>query len=116
MNKPFLKRRFCYLLCDMVRPLGATGLLRVKIGITDNPVQRLKSFKHANPDYDFLHCWYCRSWAALLEKTLHKKFAKHRIGGEWFDLPEDVLWELMFLSVDQIVYGWSSMPANDYEI
>ncbi len=61
----------------------------VKIGITNNPQKRLKTFQTAH--YEKLIILKVvkvsnRMLAFQLETALHKKFQKYHIRGEWFKL------------------------------
>ena len=66
----------------------------VKIGIANNPDQRLKTFQTAN--YEELIILRVikvanRDMAFKLEKALHQKFKKYHIRGEWFKLTPTVV-------------------------
>lgn len=68
-----------------------TGL--TKIGISKQPKRRLRQIYLASGcDVDFLIwndiTYSCELTAEEIEKALHKKYAKHRVVGEWFKLDE----------------------------
>lgn len=74
---------------------------RVKIGRSRNPQQRLSSLQTA----------FAAELSLLLsidedcEKSLHRRFAAHRLRGEWFTLHEDIL---AFAAEQLGFYGWLS--------
>ena len=67
----------------------------VKLGITQDPAQRIKTLQTANPH----ELRGLAAWRILPEeeKAIHQQFAHARIRGEWFqpvpDLLDFVLWE-----------------------
>ena len=56
---------------------------KYKIGMSRNPLQRLKVLKTGNPDIDILLC--CEK-DRVSEKALHRMFKHRRTEGEWFNL------------------------------
>jgi len=61
----------------------------VKIGIANNPLQRLKTFQTANHEELIILKTIklkTRAEAFQLETALHRKFKKFHIRGEWFKL------------------------------
>jgi predicted GIY-YIG superfamily endonuclease len=70
----------------------STGL--IKIGLTKNIGKRLKTYETHNPhELKLLKVVRCANLkeAQHLEKSLHKKFSKFKINGEWFELPEEIV-------------------------
>lgn len=63
--------------------IGAEGSPLVKIGrTTGRPEQRLAALQTGQPSTLSL-LWHCEGDH---ETALHRKFAAHRVRGEWFDL------------------------------
>lgn len=58
-----------------------------KLGRTTEPVQRLANLQSGSP----VKLVYVKIVEAhlSLEASLHRQFARYRLHGEWFDLPED---------------------------
>jgi hypothetical protein len=82
---------------------------KYKIGVSDNPPERIKQLSTGSPSlielrYQF-DCWNAKK----SEKNLHDAFGAYRVRGEWFDIDEDVmdmLWELIELNgVDAVARG-----------
>lgn len=71
---------------------------RVKIGISQAPMQRLANLQTASPEpLELLYTMPVAN-ARAVEQLLHAKLASYRLQGEWFHLPEEVmctLWEQM---------------------
>lgn len=68
-----------------------------KIGISNDPENRLKQIKSHNPrDIEVIYKYECdeRSHALSLEKKLHKKFNKKNIRNEWFKIDDVDLEEI----------------------
>ncbi|PWK84486.1 T5orf172 domain-containing protein [Lentzea atacamensis] len=63
--------------------IGQVGTKRVKIGYTQDLARRLKALQTSNP-YKLEVLWQTAGDMRLEEK-LHRRFAKRRIQGEWFD-------------------------------
>ncbi|WP_168200871.1 GIY-YIG nuclease family protein [Allokutzneria sp. NRRL B-24872] len=63
--------------------IAQVGTTRVKIGYTRNVARRLKGLQTSNP-YKLEVLWHAPG-DMRLEEALHKKFAKRRTQGEWFD-------------------------------
>lgn len=59
----------------------------VKIGYTTNLEQRMKAIQSTCPHP--IVCLGTAPGGQLLERALHRQFARHRVYGEWFDLPPD---------------------------
>jgi hypothetical protein len=54
-----------------------------KIGKSLNPFKRLKQLRTANPNCELLG--YSKKYT---EKTLHKRYKKWKVSGEWYNLPQ----------------------------
>lgn len=71
----------------------------VKIGISTDPVKRLTALQTSHYDKLEIYCTFnCDTPqnAATLEFTLHQRYLKHNIRGEWFQLdPELVLSDIL---------------------
>lgn len=63
---------------------------KIKIGKSHNPQQRFRNIRSVNLDIEFLFAIRTLNMN-YLELELHKKFAKHRIECEWFDLSKSHL-------------------------
>jgi hypothetical protein len=62
-----------------------------KIGIAINPSKRLKGIKTSCPfPVEILKTWKSEN-AVAVEQAIHRRFAEHRLNGEWFKLPDNVL-------------------------
>ena len=76
--------------------IGSQG--HVKIGIAIDVRSRLSTLQTSSP----LKLKLLKSWksvnALASEKMLHKKFAKFRQSGEWFQLPDNVLQNLIAIA------------------
>lgn len=74
------------------------GLGNIKIGSTSNLEKRLKAYQTHNPNkvrvVKTIPCANVQQ-AKEEEKRLHKRLSKFRLNGEWFELPEPVLNELV---------------------
>jgi hypothetical protein len=61
---------------------------RVKIGISSDPVDRMKQMQQGCPtQLVILHKIKTRSG---LEEILHAQFTKHRLHGEWFEFTDEI--------------------------
>ncbi len=81
MLRKIRHKQYVYLLHD-----SASGLY--KIGFTKHPDQRILDIEHEfNVDLDYV-CTIETDNMRRLEEELHKKYAKKRLEGEWFDLDE----------------------------
>jgi hypothetical protein len=58
---------------------------RVKIGVTSNIEQRIKTLSTGNPDPIELLYIEERYMPHKAEKYLHREFQKNRVRGEWFE-------------------------------
>lgn len=63
-----------------------------KIGLSFNPMQRIKAFMLPDVVATIRVYWVPR--AQEFERALHRKYAAHREYGEWFRLPEAALNEM----------------------
>lgn len=65
---------------------------KVKIGISRDPSARLRQLQLANPgEVRLIHTrvFSTRPGAIKVERSLHKRFADHRLLGEWFSIPAE---------------------------
>lgn len=70
-----------------------------KIGTTRNVRKRLQQLQTASPDALYLHEQI--RGGKTKERELHRRYAKHRLTGEWFDLgASDIAGEFAVFSVD----------------
>lgn len=70
-----------------------------KIGISNNPKYREKTLQSDKPTIELLHkkSFPNRRIAEVLEKTLHITYSNKRIRGEWFDLDDDEINEIIIM-------------------
>jgi hypothetical protein len=61
-----------------------------KIGRTGDLDDRLKCFRCAYPPFYFKHVFEINKYSNMEDK-LHKKLSKYTIGGEWFQVPFDII-------------------------
>jgi hypothetical protein len=60
---------------------------RHKIGVSTDPVRRLRQLQTGNATPLDLQGRFATPRARQLESQLHQRYAPHRLAGEWFDLP-----------------------------
>ena len=60
----------------------------VKIGMSQNPENRLKELQTGNPHPLTLAAIVPGGY--VLERQLHERFAAHRLSGEWFQLTREI--------------------------
>lgn len=93
------------------------GLLgNVKIGSTDNIVQRMRSLQTGQPVR--LRLMRLFDGSASDEKTLHQRFKETAISGEWFRFHEDMLKDVGLREIEppQIGrYGKNNWPEGAYK-
>ena len=93
LSNAYDKRGFVYVLA-MLTPMGEI----FKIGKARNVASRLILFEPALP-YETVLMFVIRAADALeLESALHLWYAKYRLSGEWFALPDNALFELYDLA------------------
>ena len=62
-----------------------------KIGVSNNPQKRLKTFQTGNAgDVELIYEIECDS-PHIVEGTLHKYFRTYKVKNEWFDLDNEVV-------------------------
>jgi hypothetical protein len=61
---------------------------RVKIGISKNPRERLKSIRTGS--YSKVNIYYVTPGGREKEKELHALFAQYRVNGEWFIYAKEI--------------------------
>jgi len=64
----------------------------IKIGVSNNPAKRLKGLQTSNPYQLTLSAVI--PGGALMEGEYHKRFAEHRLVGEWFNPAPGILAEI----------------------
>jgi len=92
---------------------------KVKIGISRDPEKRLRQLQLANPgEVRILHlrAFSTRPSAAFVERALHKKFAAHRLLGEWFDIPADRAVKALDAQRDRHIHHKHWHPNMPFEI
>lgn len=59
---------------------------RYKIGISINPVERVKQLNVGNPEQlELIHYYQANEAGYLSERAAHEVYEDHRLHGEWFD-------------------------------
>jgi len=77
-----------------------SGIIRVKIGSSKNPIRRLVSLQIGSPvPLEILRSIDLENY---VEIALHQYFKSFRVRGEWFDLPKQDLETFLNLSIDEI--------------
>lgn len=66
-----------------------------KIGHSKNPLRRIREIRVGNPTVELV------GLSSQKEPLLHEKFSAYRIGGEWFNLPEEI-WPKLFQNFERI--------------
>jgi uncharacterized protein YlaI len=62
-----------------------------KIGIAKDTKKRISGIKTSSPfEIEILKSWRCKR-PAIIEKIMHTLFGEHRVRGEWFRLPDEVV-------------------------
>jgi predicted GIY-YIG superfamily endonuclease len=70
----------------------------IKIGIADNPKNRLKELQTASPlplHLKFTLSCQDRNAAIAIESGLHQHYEKQRMSGEWFDIPVEQIVDIL---------------------
>jgi len=103
-----------YFLQDKARDL-------IKIGMTSNLNQRLKSIKREyancglNHELELLACFMCRKkYVKQMEKFYHKLFSKNRFYGEWFKIKRFDFFMKLFNLYEDIGLIYSSVQESVY--
>ncbi|MBH0073249.1 MAG: GIY-YIG nuclease family protein [Pseudoalteromonas sp.] len=68
---------------------------RVKIGISNNPTQRLKTLQTGNSRRLALMGWINSDKDRKLEKEFHQKYSTVNVIGEWFEINHEIVLELL---------------------
>ena len=96
---------YSYLIVDTTNNL-------YKIGKSNDPINRLKTFKVSNPFVKLIGVSFIK------EKYLHSVYFKYRIVGEWFNFPNEIKSEVfkLFKPITKIAEKNKSYILNDYFI
>ena len=79
------KKGFVYLICDATND-------SYKVGTTKNNIEkRINQLKTGNSNEIFLKDCYESEYYKVIEKLFHRKYKPFNINLEWFDLPNDVI-------------------------
>jgi hypothetical protein len=87
----------------------------VKIGITKNPYQRVKSLSGSNTGGSEIIRYYFSDPMYIyetIEKVMHNKFKKYRIAGEWF-YGKDLYYEDVIEELESLCNSNSFKTANE---
>lgn len=68
---------------------------RIKIGISKDPINRLKTLQTGNSRKLALMGWIDIRSDRELEKEFHKKYQDFRVVGEWFEINHEIVLELL---------------------
>ncbi len=78
---------FVYLICDPQND-------RFKIGVTKGTIEkRIMELQTGNSTELHITNWYKSRYPFRIEKMLHSKYSNYRVHGEWFNLPNDVVFK-----------------------
>ena len=77
---------------------------RIKIGISNNPAQRLKNLQTGNFRRLALMGWVNSNNNRKLEKEFHQKYSALNITGEWFEINHEIVLELLFFKKNRLFY------------
>ena len=80
---------------------GHIYLIRIsdhyKIGIAKDIKKRISGIKTSSPfEIEILKYWRCKR-PDIIEKIMHTRFGDHRVRGEWFRLPDEVVKYLLMV-------------------
>ena len=64
-----------------------------KIGLSINPIERLKYIRIEAPDAEIWHLIRCDDMLKA-ERILHQEYFSYRVQGEWFDLNDDAIFTI----------------------
>lgn len=95
---------------DHVYLVGCARLTPVKIGLAVDPVRRLACLQTGSPVALKL-LWHTQGGPAL-EGALHKRFAKYRIHGEWFDFRRLSALDLVASAAAEILADLEAVPRS----
>ena len=89
----------------------------LKIGVAERPERRLIELQVGNPKQLSLYWVYPCPHGLVHEQLMHRLLARHRLSGEWFDLPVEkvigALWIIVSSEVTMAEYeeeflrGWA---------
>ncbi|MBE4311108.1 GIY-YIG nuclease family protein [Vibrio parahaemolyticus] len=68
---------------------------RIKIGISRDPVKRLKALQTGNSRRLALMGWIDSGADRELERQLHQKYREQRVIGEWFEINHEIVLDLL---------------------
>jgi hypothetical protein len=94
-----------------VYAIGIKGSALVKIGISRNPVGRLKTLEQSMPYTLVILHQVWREDARRIERNLHHILREQQQRGEWFDLPEPDL-EGLFAEALTYVVEQRPLPSD----
>lgn len=101
--KDYTKNGFVYLLKDSTLPtllkIGKTVDLSNREGTLQGEKPTYSLYKYVKLD--------CEKAAYALETSLHKRYAKYHVRGEWYELPENELKELLS------EFSWEDANVNN---
>lgn len=89
----------------------AEGVIFIKIGLSDNPTDRLRDLVNncARPPLTF--AWvhtYSRGISMKIEKELHRRFKEWRVKGEWFKFTLDEKDSVFKPIRSEVLSGWKT--------
>jgi hypothetical protein len=88
---------------------AANGSGPVKIGWSKRPSERLKLMHWGSPvELEFIDI---RRAQERVERDLHRRLKRYRLRGEWYDLPPEILIDVIVELQDKAPLPWS--PARE---
>lgn len=78
----------------MVYLLWAQGTHRFKIGSTKGPVEKRVAAMQTSSPFPLVIQGVIEGSTGI-ERRLHERLRNFRVVGEWFDLPEAIVWQVL---------------------
>ena len=66
-----------------------------KIGISKNPLIRIKQLQTGSAGHIILYYEYASEYASKIEKAFHRRYKTYNVNGEWFNLREEHICEFI---------------------
>src|SRR5262245_38436826 len=86
--------------------IHAAGTNRIKLGVSEQPLKRLRELQTGSP----YQLRLIAQWPGnrLLETTLHERLGAYRVSGEWFEVPP-----FIGMLIFQIVHEQIKKPGHN---
>lgn len=85
-----------------------------KIGVAKNYIKRIEDLQRANPLRLDIAYTFLLPGESNIERILHKKFSEQNIRGEWFDLTDEDISELLRI-VESHILTLAGQKTNENE-